>query len=262
MGGEEQQTTVTLNATAILSPLLRVLKECTNSVLFGLQAAEIVKDIPPELVIDEGFLRMQFDSDEEGMDVKKQSFKKWLVARGFEDLVKGIEYSLREAYLYVSLFSRASELRTGEDFNEAFRDIRKRALKMHIPSMIEKIEPHLDHPLNFKDQILSINKGRNCLVHRGGLVTEKDTNDPSNSALRLYWAKLKLFYEKEGEEIELQGQTIVEGGSTIMMRREYSEIGFNVGDSISLNYRQFNEFIVTCHLFGSDLVDALPKAIK
>lgn len=253
---------ITLNATGVVNPLFKVLKECTNSILFGLQATEIVKEIPPELVIEEGFFRMQFDQDEVDIDIKKQNFKNWLVRKGIEDLVKGIEYSLREAYLYVSIFSRASELKTGEAFNQAFAEIRKKALRMHIPNMIEKIEPHLIHPLNYKDQILSINKGRTCLVHRGGLVTEKDINDLSNKTLKLFWVKLKLFYEKEGEEIELQGQTLIEGGTSIKMRRENNEISFNIGQQISLNYRQFNEFIVTCHHFGTDLVDALPKVIE
>ena len=84
----------------------------------------------------------------------------------------------------------------------------------------------------------------------------------SNKTLKLCWVKLKLFYEKEGEEIELQGQTVIEGGTSIKLRRENNEISFNIGEHISLNYRQFNEFIVTCHHFGTDLVDALPKAIK
>jgi len=259
---DEKTQRVTLNAAGVISPLFKVLKECTNSILFGLQATEIVKEIPPELIIEEGFFRMQFDQDEENIDVKKRNFKNWLVRKGFEDLVKGIEYSLREAYWYVSLFSRVSELRTGEAFNQAFAEIRKQALRMHIPDMIEKIEPHLIHPLNYKDQILSINKGRTCLVHRGGLVTEKDINDLSNGTLKLCWIKLKLFYEKEGEEIELQGQTVIEGGSSIKMRRENNDLSFNIGEHISINYRQFNELIVTCHHFGSDLVDALPKGIK
>lgn len=253
---------ITLNVTGVVNPLFKVLKECTNSILFGLQATEIVKDIPPELVIEEGFFRMQFDQDEADIDIKKENFKTWLVRKGFEDLVKGIEYSLREAFLYVSIFSRASELKTGEAFNQAFAEIRKKALRMHIPDMIEKIEPHLIHPLNYKNQILSINKGRTCLVHRGGLVTEKDINEPSNKKLKLCWVKLKLFYEKDGEEIELQGQTLIEGGSSIKMRRENKEISFNIGEHIILNYRQFNEFIVTCHHFGTDLVDALPKAFE
>lgn len=259
---EKKIQRVTLNASGVISPLFKVLKECTNSILFGLQATEIVKDIPPELVIEEGFFRMQFDQDDADIDIKKQNFKNWLVRKGFEDLVKGIEYSLREAYFYVSIVSKASDLKTGEAFNQALAEIRRKALRMHIPDMIDKIEPHLTHSLNYKDQILSINKGRTCLVHRGGLVTEKDINDPSNNMLKLCWVKLKLFYEKDGEEIELQGQTLIEGGSSIKMRRENSEISFNLGEHISLNYRQFNEFIVTCHHFGTDLVDALPKVIS
>ena len=65
---DKKSQRITLNVTGVISPLFKVLKECTNSVLFGLQATEIVKDIPPELVIEEGFFRMQFDQDETDID--------------------------------------------------------------------------------------------------------------------------------------------------------------------------------------------------
>lgn len=259
---DKSTRTITLNANGVIGPLFRVLRESTNSILFGLQATEIVRDIPPELVVEEGFFSVQFDKDDVDIAVKKQNFKNWLVKKGFEDLVKGIEYALREAYFYVSIYSRVSAVKTGEAFNQAFTEIRKKALRMHIPDMIQEIEPHLIHPLNYKEQIISINKGRTCLVHRGGLVTEKDINDLSEKALKLRWVKLKLFYEKDGKEIELQGKTVIEGGTSIKMRREDNEVSFKLGEHINLNYRQFNEFIVTCHHFGVDLVDALPKEIK
>jgi hypothetical protein len=251
MGEQKQTTTLTLNANGVIGPLHKVLEECTNSILFGLQTMELVNEIPPDLRID--------------IALKKEKYKAWLVKKGFEDLVKGIEYALREAYLYVSIFSKLSELKTVEDFNQALPEIRKQALKMHIPDMIEKIELHLAKPWSYKNQILSINKARTCLVHRGGLVTEKDINDETEKALKLEWVKLKLFYEKDGEEIEIIGETIIDGGTEgtqIKLRRENNTISFKQGNYIILDYKQFNEFIVTCFHFGADLVDCLPKEIK
>ncbi len=258
-------TTVTLNTNGVIGSLFKELEECTNSILFGLQTMELVKEIPPNLEIEEGFFRIQFGKDDQDIEVKKEKYKNWLIKKGFEDLVKGIEYSLREAYHYVSIFSKSTKLKTGEDFNQAFTKIRKKALRMHIPDMIEKIEPHLTKPWSYKKQILSINKGRTCLVHRGGLVTEKDINDETEKALKLEWVKLKLFYEKDGEEIAIIGKTVIDGGTEgtqIKLRREDNTISFKKSERITLNYKQFNEFIVTCYHFGADLVDCLPKEIK
>ncbi len=143
MTDDKQVTKITLNANNVKNPLFKELEKCSNFILFGLQTAELVNEIPPNLEIKEGFFRFQVGKNSQDIEIKKKQYKNWLVKKGFEDLVKGIEYSLREAFLYVSILSRFSELKTGEDFNQAFAEIRKRALRMHIPNMIEKIEPLL-----------------------------------------------------------------------------------------------------------------------
>ena len=48
---DKKKIKITLDPNAVINPLLKVLKECSNSILFGLQVAEIVKDIPPDLVL-------------------------------------------------------------------------------------------------------------------------------------------------------------------------------------------------------------------
>jgi hypothetical protein len=256
--------TLQLNTNGVIAPLLKHLEECTNSVLFGLQAIELVSEIPPDLEIEDGFFKFQIGENDRSITEKKGLYKTWLLKKGFEDLVKGIEYSLREAYIYVSIISKSSELKTDEDFKRIFTSIRTQALRMHIPNMIEKIEPHLAKPWSYKNQILSINKGRTCLVHRNGLVTEKDINDTINKALKLAWVKYKIFYEKDGKEIEIMGKGVIDlgTGTMVKIRREDNSISFKQGERITFNYRQFNEFIVTCNHFGVDLVDCLPKEIR
>lgn len=262
MSTEKKTQVVNFNPQGVIAPLLKILEECTNVVLFGLQTIETVKEIPPDLEIEDGFFRMQIGKVETDIELKKQVYKTWLIKKGFEDLIKGINLTLMEAYLYVSLISRAADLKTGQDFNKAFSEIRKQALKMNLPDLIEKIKPHLNKDLTYERQIRSINKARTCLVHRNGILTEKDTNDIDNQLLKLEWVRFKLFYEKDGGEIEIQGKSVIEGGTTIKMKQESNFIDFKIGDRINLNYKQFNEFIVTCNYFGADLVDCLPKEIK
>lgn len=258
---EHQRLELTLNPNGVIAPLLRQLKECADSVLFGLQSIELVDEIPPDLMVDEGFFRYRFAPDTDDIATKKDRYKTWLIKKGFEDLVKGIEYSLREAYLYTSVIAHAENIKTEEDINQ----LKKVASEMHIPAMIEKVEPLLTRPLSYKKEILSINKARTCLVHRGGMVAQKDINDAENNALRIEWVRLKLFYNRGGEEIEIAESGVIDGGpdgTSIMMRKEENAFSFNLGHRIILNYKQFNEFIVTCHHFGVDLADALPKCIS
>ncbi len=61
----------------------------------------------------------------------------------------------------------------------------------------------LTAPLLYKSEILSLNKARNCLVHRNGFVTDKDTNDALNTELRIEYSRMRLFYKNDLEEIEV-----------------------------------------------------------
>jgi hypothetical protein len=262
MTDTKQIRVITLNLDQVVAPLFNELKECTNSILFGLQTMEMVNEIPPDLEIKDGFFRLQYGDDVQDIETKKENYQNWLLRKGFEDLIKGIEASLREAFIYVSVLSKATQIQPGEDIEQSIAQIRKKAQRMHIPDMIKKIEPHLAKSWSYKKQIISINQGRNCLVHRRGFVSEKDINDRIENTLKIDLVKLKFFYEKDDKEIEIIGKTTINGGTEgtiIKLRREDNTISFKQGERISLNYRQFNESIVTCYHFGTDLVDCLPK---
>ncbi|HCB51430.1 TPA: hypothetical protein DEP21_02535 [Patescibacteria group bacterium] len=87
------------------------------------------------------------------------------------------------------------EINTEDDLNQYTSKIRKEVSELHIPIMIKRIENHLVNPLVYKKQILSINKGRNCLVHRNGIVSEKDINNKEEDVLKIEWIRLGFFYE-------------------------------------------------------------------
>lgn len=262
MSDTKPVATLTLNPNAAIDLLYKKLEECADSILFGLQIIELVKEIPPYLKIEGGFLTMYYGKIEQDFEKRKEKYRNWLIKKGFEDIVKGIECSLREAYLYVSILSKSSEIKTIDDFNKIFPKIKKKAFGMHIPNMMEKIEPHLIKPWSYKKQILSINKGRNCLVHRDGVITEKDINDETENAFKLEWVKMKIFYEEKGKEKEIIGGESLEGGTIIKMKREDNTICFKRGERIVINYKQFNELLATCNYYAADLVDCLPKEIK
>jgi hypothetical protein len=263
MDERKQVLDVTIGPESVTAVLSVQLEKCANSVLFGLQILEMADENPQSLNLEDGFLDIIYGSKEHDLATRKSKFKAWLLARGFEDLVKAIEYSLREAYYLSSLFDRAREPLKVDDFNKLQSEIRKKALGMHIPAMIEKIEPSLIRILNLKNHILSINKCRNCLVHRSGIVTEKDVNNTERNALVLEWVRLKLFYDEDGQEVEIQTNKVINGGpdgTTVKIKQEGMSLQFGIGESIELDYKLFKEFIITCHQFGIDLQNSLPRS--
>lgn len=107
---------VTLNPDAVLAPLLTILGQSSKNVLFGLQLIDSfekpvsVSDIQSE----DTFFSFQFDDPQSEPDtsISKESFKLWILKKGFEDLIKGINLTLIEAYFFTSLMAKKSDLRT------------------------------------------------------------------------------------------------------------------------------------------------------
>ena len=259
---EKRTAKIILNPNGVVAPLLTLLKDCLGTVSFGLKLIENVPSIPKSLEPEETFFRVEIGKPEADLEVQKLKHKEWLLKKGFEDLVKGINLYLIEAYFFVSLLDKGDYITTLGKLNEEINDLRKSASEQSLPGLLSKVTPSLVAPLRYKNQIKSINSVRNCLVHRNGLVTQKDINDKKNKTLKLQWIRFKCFHEKNGEEVEVRRGEVIEGGTTIQMKQEETSITFKLGDKINFNYKQFNEFVLTCWLFGQDLVQKLPKKIK
>lgn len=84
------------------------------------------------------------------------------------------------------------------DFGQVFREFEKK----HFPSKINELEKNYGFDIWYKEELLSINQLRNCLVHRLGMVSSKDCND--SNCLKLKYLSFQLVYEENGELIELK----------------------------------------------------------
>src|SRR5690242_2664995 len=105
-------------------------------------------------------------------------------------------------------------------------------------------------------------KARNCLEHRGGIVGAQDLNEGS-TALTLSFPRLNIFYEQAGKEIELSpGKVIDPGGQqsevTIKMRRVTRSKSYELGECVTFAANDFAEIAMACHLFAGDLASKLP----
>ncbi|MCK5588729.1 MAG: hypothetical protein KAI16_00245 [Candidatus Pacebacteria bacterium] len=260
---KDEKIELKLNYGGVTNSLYDKLRKCNDSVTFGLQTLELINEIPPELEIDSSFLKMKMGENDIDICAKKQKYKDWLLERGFEDLMKGVEYTLRDAYKYSYIISNPIKFTKLKNLN----DFQKKAEFCTISSMIEKIKFFSIKDLVYVEHILSINKVRNCLVHRGGIVGEKDINNKNLKILELKWIKMKLFYKNnKSEEVDIVGGTKIQNvghsGALVLLKKDEKIKNFKKGEKISFDYKQFNEIISTCFLFGEDLKNCLPKKIK
>lgn len=176
--------------------LQRSLQRATDMVAFGLWASENASgtdnhDFPGAFfTVSPGEnVRLDFDG-------KKREFPGWVLANGLRDCVEAVHAFLEEARRICSLWTSLVHVdrMTGAEWNNWRRKEEAEASDFHAMGLPGKFDvligysPILATPL--RDHILTINRGRNCLVHRQGKVTSRDTNTPEGLMVR--WLKMQL----------------------------------------------------------------------
>ena len=100
------------------------------------------------------------------------------------------------------------------------------------------------------------------LEHRDGIVSRHDLGN-IDKVLRLSFPRMKLFYLREGEEIELVQDERVDDRSgaasvQILGRLVTRTKGYRLGDRVTFSGSEFTEIAMGCYFFGQQLADALP----
>lgn len=193
---------------------------------------------------------------------RRATYQNWLLCRAFQELLRGVRESLEEAVLFLALLSRTGEKTTVGQWNQDLANIRRRASNMKFPQLIAAVNSELTEPLAFEAEFLSMQKVRNCLEHRGGIVGAGDV-DEGASALTLSFPCRRIFYRRGDEDIDIvPGQTVDAGDGKdevqILTRLESRSRTYKIGERIVFNANDFNEVAMACHFFAGDLGRKLP----
>jgi hypothetical protein len=215
----------------------------------------------------------QFAFAEMRSDELKQLYQNWLLSKGFQGLAQGIRESLEEAYLYLRVAEITPAKTTWGQFQERVAKIRRLATKRNFPQLLTEVNAGLREPLHFEAEFLSMQKARNCLEHRRGIISEDDLESGCHS-LTLSFPRLKIFYMRGDHEIEVVPGEVIDTHDIvaphernnaadgteipIFLRRETRRVSFALGERISFSVQEFNEIAAACHFFAADLAGKLP----
>lgn len=126
-------------------------------------------------------------------------FEAWIISAGLERYIQILGQFLDSA-VYVS--QSRSSTQTGTN-PRTFGAISRTSL----PYKIEAVEQLLGIELNAeaKRSVLSINRARACLVHRGGVVTSRDIG--AENGLETRWRAARLYFESPSGKKAIEGST-------------------------------------------------------
>jgi hypothetical protein len=211
---------------------------------------------PPEA--HHAFFRFRITSEPISATERRAVHESWLLARVFQDLMRGVLASLREAHFFIEIASAGHfQAKSDMTLNEVLEPFRDRARRKKFPDLLASVNKRLDEPLVFADAYQSMQDARNCLEHADGLVGPRDVN--ADGELKLRFPRLKVFATKNGEEIELYENFYVEAGTEMMFRLGVRERSFRVGERLTIDASDFDDIAFACWQFGALLAQRLPK---
>lgn len=196
----------------------------------------------------------------------RQMLESWVLSRAFHDLARGVRESLEEAELYIFCLKYIGRPISLIEFNNDTAIFKRKVQMKKFPDLMLSVNQNLTESLAFEKEFLSLQKVRNCLEHRRGVVGLSDVH---NGNLDLHFPRIRLFYRRGEVEIELAPGEVLDthepgvrspdsGEVPIYLQRTTRTISYAVGEKIEISADQFFEIAMGCFMFADDLAKKLP----
>lgn len=255
----EQHIHISINLDCLRGQLQRSLQKIIFLVSAGLQNITALNSellelpIPFKTVFDDG-LRW---SDE----VAQETYSELVLCNGFRDAIEAVGAALEEAHRVLTLWDLLDDNSqcklSGAEWNAIFIDGDKHFHRLGLPHKLSHLR--LNHELfldeRLSSHLTSINKARNCLVHRNGIVSSRDLT--TNTDLEVTWRRIYFFLQDADGEYALEIGRRVEKESIVGMRFEDTSKSFPLGHQISFSAQEFSDLCWSLFLFGNDLVQKI-----
>jgi len=204
----------------------------------------------------------RFRGPERSLEQRRALHENWILAKAFQDLLRAVRHALEEAHVMATLFAKRHRATSSGTLADFIRPFQSKAAGLPFPGLLDAVNGLLDPKLEFSDSYRSLQAARNCLEHRAGVVNQIDTKGAA--ALLLSIPRLKLFYFRGNEEIELLAGERVDSGDDraeveIMAKLEIRRRSIAVGQRLSFSALEFNEIAFACNYLGQQLATRLLK---
>jgi hypothetical protein len=259
---QPRHVTVTINAQGVINPLLKAFHDAFEIVSIchpAIQTAELSQS-----VVSEGSITMVLTDPNPRSDLERRNhYSSWLLAKGFQEYARGVRASLEEAYCYNDLVLRARKapghtVTNWPALQQALRQVRRKASQMRFPILMESVNENLTSPLHFEAEFLSLQKVRNCLEHRNGVVGVEDVENEGE--LKLSFPRLRFLAQAEGkEDIEVNVGSHIEAGTVIKVGFASEVRSFKLGEKVIITLKDFSDIGWGCWAFADELGKKLPQ---
>ena len=248
---------VEINTAALQAKYLVSLQRIVDVLTFSLAGVEHVTE---ERYAD--FKRFwHFDPAENqrlAFDVAAEEVERWHIKHCLQDAIDVVSAFLEECRMICAFYHLATlKPATGADYKRAVGRDRKAFHQLGLPDKIQHLKELFGVESDWDEHVMSLNRARNCLVHRLGIVREKDVD--ANGELVLIWKTIRLaVVSADGHSRRpVEGPHRVEADESLELEVATDRKVFRVGDRLVLTYKELlNALFSLVHY-----VLALPQSI-
>lgn len=257
---ENLTATLKLNRNDSLITLNEKLNECTNAVFFGINSINKINELPEFLSDDESSIFNHAPVSKMNIEESRENFKNWILKKGFEDLIAALTELMISFSYIVDLNKRIKEnpKRTFGELKKLIFERNEKNTKLPFPILIKKVNSSLKEPLKFSEEISTINKVRNCLIHRNGFVHPTDFNTENGLELKWWYYNIEL---KQGKRTKgLKRFDIINPEDNIITTSILKTKLFADNERVSFSFQEFFELSHFCQTVGFDMLDKFELA--
>ncbi len=238
----------------VVLPLVRAVRDSAEAIGFSLTAMKSA-DLAPTPHVPETFARYEYDAGTRDPEERRAAYIAWLLSMGYQDLARATRAMLEGAFVYLEVLKLIGSTLSADQLLKA----RKFAGGFSFPVLLDRVNQGLETPLIFAAEMLSLQKVRNCLEHRGGIVGDQDVN--ANGELKLVLPTL-VFVVREGDkEVELYINYRTEAETEVALKRISRERVYKLDERIIFSPADFVEIAHSCRMLADDLREKLPQVV-
>lgn len=247
---------VTLNPDGVAAPIHRSVRLAAEALAVCLPANEAY-DFSQAFEIGPPMHRIKFEPIAD-TDSRRSELSAWIIGQAVGEVARGVRAALEEAYLF-SVIATEKPSTIGQ-LQLTVECARRDANGCTNPKLLERLGGLLKGPLMFEAELTSLQRLRNCLEHRAGIVGERDATNDGQMVLAL--PRLAIMHRVGGEPREVRPNVpLADGENELWVQRVKGETAFRLGERVTLTTERLGEMLLACHLFAADLVERLPVPI-
>lgn len=203
-------------------------------------------------------LQLVPDVDDKTLTHFKEEFKTWIEANGLRELIETYSVfvdALHEACLLVRGNIDRIAIASLAEKQQTFR-------QQGFPNKLNTLRTNYAVGPKHHDYVVSLNRARNCLTHRRGVVGKEDVD--SDDRLKVAWLGMDIFVQTPtGErhslmEIPAEGLLVKDGGTVCVQFVERLKY-FDLRSLVRFTTRELAEI---CWFFQREAHSALMSAVE